>query len=95
MITSSYTVFNVYILINRLFYDALTVQWGCGLYGGAGNLLTFVSFYDKNTEMRVICVAGYSPENTVTHGEGEKASTCMLQAISVSLLEGDPPVLTV
>ena len=23
-------------------------EWGCGLYGSAGNLLTFVSFCDKN-----------------------------------------------
>ena len=42
-------------------------EWGCGLYGGAGNLLTFFSFCDKNTGVRVICGAGlgYSPENTV------------------------------
>ena len=38
---------------------------GCGLYDSAGNLLTFVSFCDKNTGVRVICGAGYSPENTV------------------------------
>ena len=38
---------------------------GCGLYGGAGNLLTFVSFCDKNMGVLVICSAGYSPENTV------------------------------
>ena len=40
---------------------------GCRLhvYGGAGNLLTFVSFCDKNTGVRVICSVGYSPENTV------------------------------
>ena len=41
-------------------------EWGCGLYGGAGNLLTFVSFCDKNTGVRVICSADYSLENTVT-----------------------------
>ena len=40
-------------------------EWGCGLYGSAGNLLTFVSFRDKNTGVRVICSAGYSPESTV------------------------------
>ena len=40
-------------------------EWGCRLYGGAGNLLTFVSFCDKNMGVRVICGAGYSPENTV------------------------------
>ena len=42
-------------------------EWGCGLYmyGGADNLLTFVSFCDKNTGLWVICGAGYSPENTV------------------------------
>ena len=39
--------------------------WGCRLYGGVGNLLTFVSFCDKNTGVRVICSVGYSPENTV------------------------------
>ena len=33
--------------------------------GGAGNLLTFVSFCDKNKGMQVICSAGYSPENKV------------------------------
>ena len=38
---------------------------GCELYGGASNLLTFVSFCDKNMGVRVICGAGYSPENTV------------------------------
>ena len=42
-------------------------EWGCRLYGGAGNLLTFVSFCDKNTGVRVICGAGYSPENTVVN----------------------------
>ena len=36
---------------------------GVRLYGGAGNLLTFVSFCDKNTGVPVICGAGYSPEN--------------------------------
>ena len=41
-------------------------EWGCELYGSAGNLLTFVSFCNKNTGMRVICSAGYSPENMVT-----------------------------
>ena len=40
-------------------------EWGCGLYVGAGNLLTFVSFYDKNTGVQVICGAGYSLENMV------------------------------
>ena len=40
-------------------------EWGCGLYGSVGNLLTFVSFCNKNTGVRVICSAGYSLENTV------------------------------
>ena len=40
-------------------------EWGCGLYGGAGNLLTFVSFCDKNTRVWVICGAYYSLENMV------------------------------
>ena len=40
-------------------------EWGCGLYGGAGNLLTFVSFCDKNIGVWVTCGAGYSPKNTV------------------------------
>ena len=40
-------------------------ELGCGLYGGVGNLLTFVSFCDKNTGVRVICVVGYSLENMV------------------------------
>ena len=40
-------------------------EWGCGLYSSTGNLLTFVSFCDKNTGVRVICSAGYSPENMV------------------------------
>ena len=30
-----------------------------------GNLLTFVSFCDKNMGVRVICGVGYSLENTV------------------------------
>ena len=37
-------------------------EWGCKLYGGVGNLLTFVSSCDKNMG---VCCAGYSPENTV------------------------------
>ena len=41
-------------------------EWGCWLYSGAGNLLTFVSFCDKNTGPQVICGAGFSPEKTVT-----------------------------
>ena len=44
-------------------------EWGCRLYGSAGNLLTFVSFCDKNKGVWVICGAGYSPENT---GYGSK-----------------------
>ena len=40
-------------------------EWGCGLYGGVGNLSTFVSFCDKNTGVWVICGAGYSLENMV------------------------------
>ena len=40
-------------------------EWGCGLYSGVGNPLTFVSFCDKNMGVQVICGAGYSPENTV------------------------------
>ena len=40
-------------------------EWECGLYGGVGNLLTFVSFCDKNTRVWVICGAGYSPKNTI------------------------------
>ena len=43
-------------------------EWGCKLYSGAGNLLTFVSFCDKNTGVQVICSVGYSPENTVFFG---------------------------
>ena len=41
------------------------IEWGCGLYSGACNLLTFVSFCGKNMGVRVICGAGYSPENMV------------------------------
>ena len=50
--------------MDKLFYDVSTVQcddihdkmneWGCGLYDGAGYLLTFVSFCDKNMVVRVI-----------------------------------------
>ena len=40
-------------------------EWGCRLYSSAGNLLTFVSFCDKNTGVQVIYGAGYSPKNTV------------------------------
>ena len=40
-------------------------EWGCGLHGGAGNLLTFVAFCDKNKGVWVICGEGYSPENMV------------------------------
>ena len=35
------------------------------LYGGAGNLLTFVSFCDKNMGVWVRCSAGYNLENMV------------------------------
>ena len=48
-----------------LIYVVEMNEWVCGLYGGAGNLLTFVSFCDKNTQVRVICGVGYSLENTV------------------------------
>ena len=50
-------------------------EWGCGLYGSVGNLLTFVSFCDKNTGVQVICGAGYSPENTVA----DVLSGCFVQ----------------
>ena len=36
-------------------------EWGCGLYGGAGNLLTLVSSCNKNTRVQFICGVGYSP----------------------------------
>ena len=42
-------------------------KWGCRLYSDAGNLLTFVSFCDKNTGVQVICGAGCSLENTVAY----------------------------
>ena len=45
---------------------------GCGLNGSAGNLLTFVSFCDKNTGMWVICSVGYSLENTVNTSQLDK-----------------------
>ena len=35
------------------------------LYGGAGNLLTFVYFCDKNMGVWVSCSAGYNLENMV------------------------------
>ena len=40
-------------------------EWWCGLYGGVGNLLTFVSLCHKNMGVWVICGVGYSPENKV------------------------------
>ena len=55
-------------------------EWGCGLYGGAGNLLTFVSFCDKNTGVRVICGVGYSPENTVNRNLTVHTSTPVFPA---------------
>ena len=48
-----------------MIYEVEMNEWRCGLYSGAGNLLTFVSFCDKNTEVWVICGAGYSLENMV------------------------------
>ena len=42
-------------------------KWGCKLYSGVGNLLTFVSFCDKHTGVQVISGAGYSPENMVIY----------------------------
>ena len=39
---------------------------GCGFYSGVGNLLTFVSFYDTNMGVQVICGVGYSLENMVS-----------------------------
>ena len=51
-----------------MIYGVEMNEWACGLYGSVGNLLTFVSFCDKNTGVRVICGAGYSPENTVYLG---------------------------
>ena len=53
------------MMFNVMIYVVEMNEWGCGLYGGAGNLLTFVSFCDKNTGVWVICGAGYSPENMV------------------------------
>ena len=52
------------MMFNVTIYVVEMNEWGWGLYGGAGNLLTFVSFCDKNTGVRVICGAGYSQENT-------------------------------
>ena len=42
-------------------------EWECGFYGGVGNLLTLVSFCNKNTGVQVTCGAGYSPENMVVN----------------------------
>ena len=41
---------------NVMIYVVEMNEWECGLYGSAGNLLTFVSFCDKNMGVRVICV---------------------------------------
>ena len=43
--------------------------------GGVGNLLSFVSFCDKNMGVRVICSVGYSPENTVRFNEANIDTT--------------------
>ena len=48
-----------------MIYEVEMNEWRCELYSGARNLLTFVSFCDKNMEVRVICGAGYSLENMV------------------------------
>ena len=44
---------------NVMVYVVEMNEWGCWLYDGVGNLLTFVAFSDKTQG------AGYSPENMV------------------------------
>ena len=58
-------ILHVFDLFDFVVVHIVMHEWGYGLYGGAGNLLTFVSFCDKNTGVRVVCGAGCSPENTV------------------------------
>ena len=43
-------------------------EWESELYDDVGYLLTFVSFCDKNTGVRVIYDVGYSSENMVQCG---------------------------
>ena len=43
-------------------------EWGCGLYGGAGNLLTFVSFCDKNTVITMMRTLMRTLDRTVSIG---------------------------
>ena len=68
-------------------------EWGCGLYGGAGNLLTFVSFCDKNTRVQVICGAGYSPENTVSIFQ-DFLKIFIINRVRVSRSRRHPPTQT-
>ena len=49
-------------------------EWGCGLYGGAGNLLSLFSSCNKNTRVQFICGVGYSPENTVVLSMSESCN---------------------
>ena len=65
-------------MFNVTIYVVEMNEWGCGLYSGAGNLLTFVSFCDKNTGVQVICSAGYSPENTVNTRSSELTCAYLL-----------------
>ena len=52
---------------NMTIYMVEINEWGCRLYGGVGNLLTFVSFCDKNMWVWAICGASYSLENTIVY----------------------------
>ena len=60
-----FVVIHIVTQFNVMIYVVEKNEWGYGLYGGAGNLLTFVSFCDKNMGVQVICGADYSPQNMV------------------------------
>ena len=65
-------------------------EWGCGLYGGAGYLLTYVSFCDKNMGVRVICGVGYSLENTVYCGAANSNKTSTIYDIFMNFFFINP-----
>ena len=63
-------------------------EWGCGLYGGVGNLLTFISLCDKNAGVRgpplvskILSGASGGGETNKTQGK-----TCIMATQNVVMM---------
>ena len=58
----------------------------CGLYHGAGYTLIYFSKSDIFVAVRVICHAGYRPENTVAYDTPTSKCSCLSTILKIKAI---------